>query len=432
MSSDPLSIALAGVDVAAEAARLSSRVASNSQAGAPQALVRRIKKPRRPKEGNSYSPSFFRPHVLASERLIAWTTPITTPFRRSLSSILPAADALALLHVMLFSLDEKTRELYGAGPLCFTQYCDSRGIPEDAHMPASEVLLAGFATAMAAGKVARTTLDNWLAGLHFWHTINGCPWHGEDMLRAVKGGVSKLVPDTSRRAKRPPVSIQHMYALRRSLDLSSSFDAAVWVLACVAFWSCCRLGELLIPSRYAFQPLKHVARGCPISFREDAGRIHSVMFHVPWTKTTFNLSADIVVTKLEDPSDPYEAFKHHLTTNSSVPDDAPLFSFATADGSYAPMTRSWFLGRCEDVWVASGMPRMAGHGFRIGGATELLLHGTPPDVVAVQGRWKSRSFLEYWRRIEGILPLFVTNSFASSRAALVADTMAIYSRSHGR
>ncbi|KAF8156429.1 hypothetical protein BJ912DRAFT_867675, partial [Pholiota molesta] len=107
-----------------------------------------------------------------------------------------------------------------------------------------------------------------------------------------------------------------------------------------------------------------------------------------------------------------------------------LFSFATADRSYAPMTRAWFLGRCENVWVAAGMPRMAGHGFRIGGATELLLWGTPPDVVAVQGCWKSQSFLEYWHCIEGVLPLFVSNSSASSRVALVMETMAAYSRSH--
>lgn len=147
-------------------------------------------------------------------------------------------------------------------------------------------------------------------------------------------------------------------------------------------------------------------------------------------KTTLNLGADVVVTKLDDLSDPYVAFKHHLVTNAGILDDAPLFSFMTADGSYAPMTRHWFLSRCEDVWVAAGMPHMAGHGFRIGGVTELLLRGTPPDVVAIQGRWKSRSFLEYWRQIEGVLSLFITNSFASSQAALVIETMSIYNRSH--
>lgn len=35
-----------------------------------------------------------------------------------------------------------------------------------------------------------------------------------------------------------------------------------------------------------------------------------------------------------------------------------------------------------------------------------FLLGTPPDVVAVQGHWKSKVFLEYWCRIESILPMF--------------------------
>ena len=90
------------------------------------------------------------------------------------------------------------------------------------------------------------------------------------------------------------------------------------------------------------------------------------------------------------------------------------------------MTKGWFMDRCEEVWEAAGLPRLSGHAFRIGGATELLLRGTPPEVVAVQGRWKSQAFLEYWRRIEGILPLFITNSFRSSRAALVVRTMSSF------
>jgi len=41
-------------------------------------------------------------------------------------------------------------------------------------------------------------------------------------------------------AMRPPVTID-LYALRNGLDLSNSLDAAVWAVACVAFWPGCRL-----------------------------------------------------------------------------------------------------------------------------------------------------------------------------------------------
>ncbi|KAG2063440.1 hypothetical protein BDR04DRAFT_941340, partial [Suillus decipiens] len=56
-----------------------------------------------------------------------------------------------------------------------------------------------------------------------------------------------------------------------------------------------------------------------------------------------------------------------------------------------------FLTGCNDIWKSSNLAALSGHCFRIGGATELLLRGVPPDMVATQGRWKSRAFLEYWR-----------------------------------
>ncbi|KIO02637.1 hypothetical protein M404DRAFT_147590 [Pisolithus tinctorius Marx 270] len=59
------------------------------------------------------------------------------------------------------------------------------------------------------------------------------------------------------------------------------------------------------------------------------------------------------------------------------------------------MTCPWFLQRCNQVWVSAGYPDMLGHAFRIGGVSELLLQGVPPDVVTTQGQWKSQAFLEY-------------------------------------
>lgn len=77
--------------------------------------------------------------------------------------------------------------------------------------------------------------------------------------------------------------------------------------------------------------------------------------------------------------------------------------------SWASLTKIWFLSRCNDIWVAAGHPTMpsTSHAFRTGGATELLLEGVHPDIVATQGRWKSCALLDYWRQIKSILPLFI-------------------------
>jgi len=182
---------------------------------------------------------------------------------------------------MLQSLDSRTCSNYGAGLLRFTQFCDNNKIPELDHMPASSELLALF-SAHHAGRTSDKTLNNWFAGLHFWHTVNGAPWNGDSMLHHVHCGFSKLVPPSSRRAKRPPVTLEALCILHDHLDLSNSFDLAVWALTSVAFWCCCRsvrllfpfssshlpfsLGELLIPDANSFTPFKQRFLQCPSSF----------------------------------------------------------------------------------------------------------------------------------------------------------------------
>lgn len=192
----------------------------------------------------------------------------------------------------------------------------------------------------------------------------------------------------------------------------------------------CRLGELVLPSRFGFDPIKHVHFGVEVGVRNLPSGARYAVFHIPWTKTTRKDGADVILTANSDLTDPVTALIHHRTFNRGLPPNAPLFAFETslvAEG-WAPMTRDWFLHRCNAVWGAAGLNKLTGHCFRIGGATELLLRGTHPDIVAVQGGWKSKAFLEYWRKIESILPLFISNSFDQSRAQLLCNTMEQFSR----
>jgi hypothetical protein len=123
---------------------------------------------------------------------------------------------------------------------------------------------------------------------------------------------------------------------------------------------------------------------------------------------------------------PSTSIHHHLSANAKVPPGTPLFAFETDDGGWEPLTKSNWLARCTEVWIAAGLPPLKAHAFRIGGCTELLLRGTNPDIVCVQGRWKSKAFLEYWRKIQKILPLFISNSFTDARVALVNSSMASF------
>lgn len=240
MSPSDLATFLQGINVDKQAAAFYANAPPvNIWRAASLPIHGHLRIPRKPHKDARITPSSLHPPVLASDHLLLWTTPHSETFQTSLEASLPDTAILNLFKVMLHSLDENTRSNYGAGLLRFTQHCDANNIPEADWMPASEPLLSSFA-ASAAGLMSEKTLSNWLAGLHYWHVVNGAPWHGADMLHHVRRGFAKLVPPSSKRAKCPPVTIEAMVALRAGLDLSNAFDAAVWAIACIAFWSCCR------------------------------------------------------------------------------------------------------------------------------------------------------------------------------------------------
>jgi hypothetical protein len=188
-------------------------------------------KPRKPKNNNHLLLSSFRSHALAHEHLHCWFKPHSDSFHNSILDKLPLADVLQLFDVMLISVETKTCVNYGAGLLHFHQYCDTCNIAEDHRMPALDRLLATF-IASWAGKVATTTTQNWLASLHFWHTLHGAPWYGSSLLRTSTARLMKLVPDSSKRPCRPLVTVDHMHALFKGLSLSNVFNSSVFTVVC--------------------------------------------------------------------------------------------------------------------------------------------------------------------------------------------------------
>ena len=100
-------------------------------------------------------------------------------------------------------------------------------------------------------------MRQWIAGLKLWHCINEAPWYGGTELERAIQGASHFAPPSSFSTKRDPVTMLYLCALCSHLDLTDTFDIAVFAVACVAFWSCSHLGELLIDSN--FDPALHVS-----------------------------------------------------------------------------------------------------------------------------------------------------------------------------
>ncbi|KAG2368454.1 hypothetical protein BDR07DRAFT_1448299 [Suillus spraguei] len=232
----------------------------------------------------------------------------------------------------------------------------SSHIPLHARCPASENLLCVF-TASCVGSLSGTTVHNHMTPLKAWHAYLDKPWQGSVRLNYMSNGVSHLAPSSSRRPPWPPITRAMLLLLASKLDSTNSFDICCLVAATCATWG--------------------------------------------------QLCEDVILCHQRDASDPICALERHLEVNCSDI-NLPLFCFYSSSGLRC-LTRKNFLARCNSIWASSGLATSSGHSFRIGGTTEFLLAGVPPDVVKALGHWSSNSFFRYWHSLELLAPLHVEN-----------------------
>jgi len=84
------------------------------------------------------------------------------------------------------------------------------------------------------------------------------------------------------------------------------------------------------------------------------------------------------------------------------------------------MCKSFFLVRCNEIWLSCGLASLGNHSFHIGSTTHLLLIGVDPFIVMVQGRWKSTAFIKYCHNCEDIVPTFFGFSLSSKTSVLAS------------
>ena len=289
-----------------------------------------------------------------------------------------------------------TRRLYNNSISRFLAFCSSLEVPLSDCFPASEEILCAFA-ASSLGSRSSSSVRNDLSGIRAWHLFHNAPYNGSARLSLLIRGIDSHAPASAKRNPRPPVTSSMIAALFNALSPADPLDVACFATATCAFWGQARLGELLsnesspslrpsIPTRKNLLPLS------------SSGASRTL--HLPWTKTSRSKGEDIVLCRQHFNVDPLAALSAHLSINSP-PNDLPLFSFAYGN-QFRALSRSKFLARCNAVWGPLGFPTISGHCFRIGGTTELLVRGVPPDIVKSLGRWTSDSFLRYWRSLEDI------------------------------
>ncbi|KAF5346278.1 hypothetical protein D9757_014841 [Collybiopsis confluens] len=249
---------------------------------------------RKPKQGNTIAHSNLRPSVRAQDRIHAWLTPYAIDKRRSQSAKYPAKIIESGERAMITALSSNTITSYASGLLRFNQFCDKMGIPEVNRMPANDQLIIGF-IGFSLGEVSGSCVKNWLSGLCAWHDFHEAPWPADSRrIRFARVG-ARIAGSHHRRPTRNPITLAHMLALYFALNFSIPFHCSIWAVACTAFWGCCRLGELTVPSAARFDPKYHVRRDTQVTKTTNSdGSPKAFSFRIPWTKTTKEVGATVV------------------------------------------------------------------------------------------------------------------------------------------
>ena len=196
---------------------------------------------------------------MAVDWLFSWHTPYGLSHDDSLLTELPSALVKSAKMSITGTLAISSRSTYAAGLLRFSQFCNRWQIPEHTRMPASYTFLCAF-IGNYKGTTSGKTIKSWLSGICAWHFINHAPWYGDDKWVQMACISANKEGTRHKRALRAPVSIKHLLALRRVLQLSDHFHAAIWAVALVTFFGCRCLGEIAIRSVSLFDPNLHVLR----------------------------------------------------------------------------------------------------------------------------------------------------------------------------
>jgi len=365
--------------------------------------------------------NLFRPQVLASERIFFWISPASLEKRRQFAANYTRTQLLTFDRALLHSLTEGTRGGYGAAIIDWIKWCDHNHIPESCRLPISSQNLRIY-IAHKVGVDGASKTNTTISSLRAWHTIQDVQWPQEDsLLSYLRRAAISEAPASTTRPPRPPVTVHHLAALRRHLNLRSSpLDIAVFACACTAFWGATRLGELVCPVRDS-EPSHRVKRSCVLSIATPSpgqSQCPYIDIQLPWTKTTKSVGANLHLSNWDSDTSDISATKAllwHLEISCSLPISAPLFAYQSPSPSgWTPLTRDTMLKRCAHIWKASGLGIRSGHSFRIGGTTELLVRGVSHDAVKMQGRWSSDAWLRYIRQHPEILE----REYVRSRTAI--------------
>jgi hypothetical protein len=239
-----------------------------------------------------------------------------------------------------------------------------------------------------AGAYSGSSITNFAAGIKAWHLLHGRRWLVQpDELKTTLGGATILAPSTTKHLKRQPFTPEFITTIRNHLDLNKPLDAVVFACMTTTFYCIARLGEFMVRTVKTFDSKKHISRAGMVESTDRNG-LPVTSFALPSTKSS-QVAGEVAYWAAQDgPTDPKTAMANHIQIHAAKPEDH-LFAWKHEKG-LRPLSKSEFTKRVSLAASTAGLPDLKGHGLRIGGTLEYLLHGVPFDVVKTMGRWSRK------------------------------------------
>ncbi|KAK4696910.1 hypothetical protein P7C70_g8297, partial [Phenoliferia sp. Uapishka_3] len=311
-------------------------------------------------------------------------------------------------HLSGFSVSK--REDLGAALKSFHIWCDVEGVPDDLRGPVNTVVLVRYLAALA-GRFRGELLKSRVNLLRDWHRMHRIEWEvdEEELVMYYANGYTNAPPP---KYKREPLLTDHIVAmlLHPSFDPTDPFDLAWASATTLGHASILRSGEFTCPSKPKWDPSFNVTLGhlSEVVVPSATAPTTKYELHLPWTKTKKSLGETVGVAELgvDHPACPVAWLKRHVAGNK-VQLAEGLWSYTStmprSKGQRFVLTKAAWIKRTNELLLLCGLPALDGHSVRIGGATQLLMNGVPPEVVKAQGRWASDAFQVYWRYVTVIL-----------------------------
>lgn len=324
--------------------------------------------------------------------------PISTPLHAF--TALSREETSRVRTAIWIATEDSTKKTYATGLGQYLQYCEEKRLDKEKQFPVSEARMADFLT-YAIGKVSREYTRNWFQGVRWYHQYWGMKFEYTEstpLIRSTINAVKKTEPSSSKRAKRPPVTLELMRIIYENINHEDAKDVAIWACSAMCFAGLLRLGEAVVESEKKFNKDRHVRRDSISWITDTLGR-HHFQLSIPRTKTSITGAVVFIRGEKERAIDPVVAMNRHLM-KSPTSAEAALFSYGT--NGKKVITKYQVQKRIGSI-LESACPGFKGHCFRIGGLLRLLLDGHSFEVARLQGRWTNGGCWQVYLREHAVI-----------------------------